>query len=525
MTQPVLLVLGLVASIAFAVLAKRLQLPYPIVFVLAGTALAFVPGLPAVEISPDWIFLAVLPPLLFSAGWTTDWAVFRANARPILQLAIGLVIVTTLAVAAVAHRIVPGLAFAPAFALGAIVSPTDAIAASATFTRFAIPRRIIGIVEGEGLVNDATALVIYGYAVAAAAAVAFSLLSAVESFVIDAVGGVLLGLIVAWCVEFISRKLAQMELSDSLIDNLILIGAPYVAYLIGQAIHVSAVLAVVVAGITLSRRSSVVYSPQVRLIAWNVWSLWIFVLNAYMFLLIGLQLHLFIAAGSQFSKLLPAAAGIAILVVVVRLLWVYPAAWIARLIPAVKRNEPLPPVSALTLIGWTGMRGIVSLAAALALPKGFPHRDVIVFITFIVIFVTLVGEGLTLDPLLNFLHIREEEREDVHEAEVRIRALESGLLRIAELEKETSDDHVLEDLERLRSEYESRIEHLRSEMADESDLPTPSREHLDYAEREALNAERRAIMELRDRGEIPDEAFRRIEYDLDLAESRLKLER
>jgi Na+/H+ antiporter len=525
MTEPELLVLGLVAAIACAVLAKRLELPYPIVFVLAGTGLAFVPGLPPVHLAPDWIFLAVLPPLLFSAGWTTDWAVFRANMRPILQLAIGLVIITTIAVAVVATRIVPGLGLAPAFALGAIVSPTDAVAAAATFARFAIPRRIIGIVDGEGLVNDATALVIYGYAVAATGAATFSLIAAGRSFVIVAAGGIALGLIVAWCVEAISRKLAEYDLSDSMIDNLLLIGAPYAAYPTGQALHVSGVLAVVVAGITLSRRSSVVYSPQVRLIAFNVWTLWIFLLNAYIFLAIGLQLRTFVASGSHFLRLLPAALAIALLVIVVRIFWIYPTAWLARLIPAIKRSDPMPPASVLAVIGWTGMRGIVSLAAALALPTDFPYREVIVFITFVVIFVTLVGQGLTLDPLLNLLRVREEHEEGRREIELRIRALDAGLRRLDEIERETSDPHTREDLARLRAEYLSRIDHLRNEMVSETNPLMPPLEIHDYAEREALSAERKAIMAFRNRGEIPDEAFRRIEYDLDLAESRLKIER
>ncbi len=526
MTEPVLLVLGLAASITFAVVAKRLELPYPIVFVVAGTALAFIPGLPPVEIAPDWIFLAVLPPLLFSAGWTTDWRIFRSNLRAILQLAIGLVIITTIAVAVVAERIVPGMGLAAAFALGAIVSPTDAVAASATFTRFAIPRRIVGIIEGEGMVNDATALVIYGYAVAAATgAMTFSVMDATRSFIIVAAGGVALGLIVARAIEVISRKLARYELTDSLIDNLLLIGAPYFAYLGGQALHVSGVLAVVVAGITLSRRSSVVYSPQVRLIAWNVWSLWIFLLNAFMFLVIGLEMRTFVRSGPQVLHLLPAAVAIALLVIVVRLLWIYPTAWLARLIPAVKRNDPLPPAGVLTVIGWTGMRGIVSLAAALALPSHFPHRGLIVFITFVVIFVTLVGQGLTLDPILNWLHIREEHDESQREIELRIRALEAGLKRIDEMESETTDEHTLDDLERLRSEYTSRIEHLRREESGETAEATAAGMHEDYAEREALRAEREAIREMRNRGEIPDDAFRRIEYDLDLAESRLKIER
>lgn len=520
MSQPLMVVLGLIASIALAVLSRRLKLPYPIVFVVAGTVLAFVPGLPPVTVSPDWIFLAVLPPLLFAAGWGTDWLVFRAALRPILQLAIGLVIITTLAVAALAPNLIPGLSVASAFALGAIVSPTDAIAATATFQRFKIPRRIIGIVEGEGLVNDATALVIYGYAVSAASVATFSLGAAALSFVFVAAGGVIIGLAVARAVEIITRLLAQYDLTDSLIDNLLLIGAPYFAYLGGQAAHVSGILAVAIAGITLSRRSTVLYTPQTRLISSSVWTLWIYVLNAYMFLAIGLELRMF-RAGSHFFSLWPAALIISAVVIVVRIMWVFPTAWAARLVPIVRRTDPMPPASVLTLIGWTGMRGIVSLAAALALPNGFPQRETIIFVTFVVIFVTLVFQGLTLDPLLRILNLPEEGEERSRELEVRLRALDVGLKRIKDMQTEIRDPHIQNDLTRLRGEYENRIDHLRDPAASrDHDEATSSDVHT-YAEREALRAERNAIRELRDRGEIPDEAFRRIQYDLDLAESRL----
>ena len=519
MTQPVLLVAGLAASIALAIIAKRIQLPYPVVFVAAGTALAFVPNLPPVHIAPDWIFLAVLPPLLFSAGWDTDWTMFRNNLRPILQLAIGLVVLTTVAVTALTIHVLPALGFAAAFVLGAIVSPTDAVAAGETFTRFSIPRRIAAIVEGEGLINDATALVIYGNAVGAAAAITFSASGAVASFIAVSIGGIIIGAIVAWIVETISRKLDHFGLSDSLIDNLLLIGAPYAAYLCGQAAHVSGVLAVVVAGITLSRRSSVVYGPQTRLIAWNVWSLWIFLLNAYIFLALGLQLRTFVRGGAAFFSMLPAALEISAVVIAVRLLWVFPVAWLSRLFPGVRRADPMPQASYLALIGWTGMRGIVSLAAALALPNNFPHRESIVFITFVVIFVTLVGQGITLEPVLKLLHIGTESEDYRREVQIRLEALRAGVRRIDELARRNEDSHTAKDIDRLRGEYENRMEHLQYQLRSKKRLENFGAHT--YVEQEALRAERNAVMQMRDRGEIPDESFRSIQYDLDLAESRL----
>ncbi len=523
MTAPVLLVLGLAAAIAFAVVAKRLALPYPIVFVLAGTGLAFVPGLPPVRIAPDWIFLAVLPPLLFSGGWATDWSLFRANLRPILLLAVGLVVASTVAAAAVAERLLPGLGWPAAFVLGAIVSPPDAVAASATFARFALPRRVVAVLEGEGLVNDATALVLYAYAVAAVTTGAFSLPRAAASFVLVALGGVALGIAVAWGVELVAGWLRRNELSDSLIENLVIIGAPYAAYLGGQALHVSGVLATVVAGIAVSRRSSVAFGPESRLIGISVWSLWVYVLNAFVFLALGLQLRT-IAAGSHGLALLPAALAISAALIVVRLLWVYPSTWLPRaLSPALRRRDPLPPLSWIVVLGWSGMRGIVSLAAALALPFGFPLRDAIVFVTFVVIFVTLVGQGLSLIPLLRWLRIAgdpdgEGERREI---EVRVAALEAGLRAIDLLERAERAGEEREVLARLRGEYENRIDHLRHHAAPGAGAE-PAASSFDHtAQHAALAAERRAIRALRDRGRIPDEIFRKVQYDLDLAETRL----
>jgi monovalent cation/hydrogen antiporter len=522
MSEPVLLVLGLAAAVAFAIVSKRLALPYPIVFVLAGTALAFVPGLPAVRIAPDWIFLAVLPPLLFAGGWSTDRALFLANLRPILLLAVGLVVVSTAAVAALAVRIVPDLGWAGAFVLGAIVSPPDAVAAIATFERFSVPRRLAAILEGEALVNDATALVLYFYAVGAVTAGAFSLPHAAGSFVLVAAGGIVVGLAVETAVEAITRALNRAALSDSLIDNVLIMGTPYAAYLLGDALHVSAVLATVVAGIRLGQRSAVIYSPESRLVGVSVWQLWIYVINAYVFLAIGLQLRALVQDRAHALALLPAALAISALLIAVRLLWVFPQAWIPRaLFPALRARDPRPPARDLILIGWTGMRGIVSLAAALALPYAirggapFPARDAIVFITFVVIFVTLVGQGLTLIPLVRRLRLGRD-GESGRELQVRIAALEAGLRAIDRMRSAAASDDDREVLERLREEYAHRIDHLRGHGEE-----TPASRFDHRAQQQALDAERGEIMRLRASGEIPDEIFRKVQYDLDLAETRL----
>jgi CPA1 family monovalent cation:H+ antiporter len=328
-------------------------------------------------------------------------------------------------------------------------------------------------------------------------------------------------------IEQLNGALARFDLTDSTIENLLLLGAPYAAYLTGQAVHVSGVIAVVVAGIVLSRRSSIIYGPETRLIGSSVWNLWLFLLNAYVFLAIGLQLHdLRINHGEAF-RVLPAALAISALLIVVRLVYIYPAAILPRLIPVVARLDPRPPWTWITLIGWTGMRGIVSLAAALALPlrdaagRPFPGRDAIVLTTFVAIVVTLVGQGLTLHPLLRWLRIAEEGDAERREMAVRVTALEAGLARIAELERDAKDADQRDVLERLRNEYETRIDHLRHHATRgvEEESPESRFDHL--AQDAAIRAERAEIMRLRNRGEIPDEIFRRIQYDLDLAESRL----
>lgn len=510
----------MVVTVALAVLAKRLALPSPIVFVVAGVALAFVPGLPDVRLAPEWIFLTVLPPLLFAGGWTTDWAMFRSNLRPILLLAIGLVVVTTVVTALVAERAL-GMGLAAAFVLGAIVAPPDAVAALATLERFSVPRRIVAVLEGEGLVNDATALVIYGYALAAVTSGAFSLPQALGSFVLVAGGGILVGVVVEWLVERVARALERFDLGDELLDNLVIMAAPYAAYLGADLLHVSPVLATVIAGILLSRRSSVLYGPETRLVGTNVWRTWVFLLNAYVFLGIGLQVRTIVHDDAAALSYVPAGLLVSAVLVAVRMAWVYPATILPRLIPAVRRRDPMPPWSAPAVIGWTGMRGIVSLAAALAIPLDVPGRNAIIVVTFVVIVVTLVGTGLTLPLLLRWLRVRGDGESASREVEVRVAALRAGLGEAdAWVHRATTrDERAI--LARMQDEYSNRIEHLRSHGARQGAGESSASRFDHDLQAATIRAERTEIMRLRDAGEIPDDLFRRVQYDLDLAESRL----
>ncbi|TAM75979.1 Na+/H+ antiporter [bacterium] len=528
MQESVLLFGLLLAIIAVVLIAKRLSLPYPIAFVIGGLLLALVPDLPAVDIQPDVIFLLVLPPLLYMGGWTTDWREFRANLRPISLLAVGLVVATTVIVAVVAHHVIPSFPWAAAFALGAIVSPPDAVAASAIFERFPIPRRIAAVLEGEGLVNDASALVIYRFAVAAALTGAFSLTRAGAAFVAVAAGGIAVGLLVAVAIDWLLSWLEKTASSDSLIDNVIYLVAPYAAYLPAESLHVSGVLAAVVAGIYAGRRVSGHSSPESRLTGSAVWNLLAYVMNGLVFLLIGLHLREIVHDPTFTMRAVAVGAIISVVVIAVRIAWVYPATYLPRLLfRPLSRNDPAPSWRYVFIISWAGMRGIVSLAAALALPlndelgRPFPGRSEIIFVVFCVILATLVFQGLTLSPLIRLLGIDAGEGPERREIEVRIAALEGALAHLTSLERRftTTDERLVAG--RLKAEYESRIEHLHRHLhGEQPESPVVRNDH--WLQGEALAAERSAILRLRDAGEIPDEIFRRVQYDLDLAQARLR---
>jgi monovalent cation/hydrogen antiporter len=527
MTEALVLVTFLAVIVVLAVAAKRLRVPYPIAFVIGGIALSFTRNIPRPHPDPELIILLVVPPLLFGAAWSTDWFDLRRNARPITLYAVGLVILTMAVVAVVVHLTVPEFTWPLAFTLGAIVSPPDAVAAEAIFARLAIPHRIAAIVTGECLVNDATALVLYRFALAAAISGTFSLARASAAFVIVAAGGALVGLAAAFVLEAILRYILRRGFSDPMIVSVVFLLAPFAAYLPAEALHVSGVLASVTAGIILSRRSSTFIDSESRVLASSVWRLLTFVLNAFAFLLIGLELPQILQA------LVPHVRDYAlyglllsVTVIVVRLLWVFPAAYIPRmLIPGLSRRDPVAPAQQLVVLGWSGMRGIISLAIALALPytlgdQPFPQRSVMIFFTFCVVIVTLVFQGLTLGPLIERLGVTETSLGRRRETNLRIRALEAGIARLHEEEDRRKTALEREITERILEEYNQRIAVLRGKAVDENDDAKELR--IDRAlEKAALSAERQAILAMRHAGEIPDEIYRSIEYDLDLATLRL----
>jgi monovalent cation/hydrogen antiporter len=528
MSEALTFVTFLIAVVALAVGAKRLRIPYPIAFVIGGVALALVRRLPHPHPEPELILILVVPPLLFSAAWTTDWFDLRRNVRPITLYAVGLVVVTMAAVAAVVHATVPEFSWPLAFTLGAIVSPPDAVAAEAIFERLAIPHRIVAVITGECLMNDATAIVLYRFALFAAVTGSFSLARAGVAFVVVTVGGVIVGIAAALVLEAVLRYVVRLGFGDPVIASVVLLLAPFAAYLPAEAVHVSGVLATVCAGIVLSRRSSSFIDSESRVLASSVWRLLTFILNAFAFLLIGLELPLIL------EELMPNVRNYAlyglllsVTVIVVRLAYVFPAAYVPRMLSRrLRKRDPVPPWQQLFVLGWAGMRGVISLAIALALPytlgdTPFPARSVMIFFTVCVIFATLVFQGLTLGPLIERLGVTETSRGRKREAGVRIRALEAGVARLHDEETRRTSPLEREVADRILEEYTQRINLLRGKTVN-PDAEEAKEIRADLTlQKAALAAEREAIAQMRRAGEIPDEIYRSIEYDLDLATLRL----
>ncbi len=534
------IILGLLVAVAaLATLAVRLRIPYPILLVVGGSLLGFVPGLPRVELDPELVFLLFLPPLLYVSALFTSWRDFRANFRPITLLAVGLVLMTTVVVAAVVHSVI-GLPWAAAFVLGAIVSPTDAIAATAVAQRLGVPRRIVTVLEGESLVNDATGIVAYRIAVAAVVTGAFSVWEAGLQFVVGAAGGVAAGLVIGWLVIWARRHLAD----DPSVQNTVSLLTPFIAYLVAEELpayvwhglglpgelHFSGVLAVVTTGLYLGRKGPYIISSGTRLQGYATWELITFLLNGLIFVLIGLQLRNVVEGLSEYTpgELALYAVLVSLTVILVRMLWVFPATYLPRMaIRAIRERDPSPPWRNVSVIAWTGMRGVISLAAALALPltvaggDPFVWRDLIIFLTFCVILATLVVQGLSLPAVIRALGLEDDRIGEKEETHGRIRIAEAALERLEELAEE---DWVREDTaERMRGFYNYRRNRFASRVDGDPDGVEERSAAYQRLMAELLGAQRRTLVRLRDEGKIGDEAMHRIERDLDLEESRLEV--
>lgn len=510
---------------ALAEVTDKIKVPYPILLVLAGIGIGLFPGLPIISLDPDVVFLIFLPPILYAAAWNTSWPDFRRAKRPITLLAIGCVIFTTCAVAWVAHTFIPGLGWPEAFVLGAIISPPDAVAATAATKGLPIPRRVMVILEGESLVNDATGLIAYRYGVAAVVTGTFSLMEAGLQFIVVAVVGIVIGLVIGYIFKWIHCITPDNPTNDTTLTFL----APFIAYLTAESVHVSGVLAVVSAGLYLSWNSSELFSQQTRLQAYGAWNTVIFILNGTIFILIGLQLPEIMRGitDHDLATLLKYGGIVSVAVIVGRLIWVYPGTYVPRLVRSIREREPRPDVRVVSIVAWSGMRGVVSLAAALALPltiagdKPFPHRNLIIFLTFSVIFSTLVLQGLTLRPLIRWFGIKPDGREHEEEQHARL-TLASGV--IEHIEENYSLALSDEVLNQIKSKYEIRIQRIRKDQVQRK-MDDAQIIEFQRIQQELLAKERADVIRLRNEGVITDEVLRKIEYELDLEETRLILEK
>jgi CPA1 family monovalent cation:H+ antiporter len=519
------LLIGMLAAIAVVVtLAERTPIPEPVLLVAVGLAVALVPGLPQVELDPELTLALFLPPLLYWAALHTDLADLRRNLRAISLLAVGLVVVTIAAVAVLAHAAF-GLPWAVAAVLGAIVAPPDPVAAVAVGERLRLPRRLVTILEGEGLLNDATALVAYRMAVAAAVSGTFSAGEAALELLVAAVGGTLVGLLVGWAG---GRVLRRVE--EATVENTVKLLLPYAAWLAAERLHASGVLAVLACGLLMTRQWGSI-SSAARLQARQLWDWLVFVLEGLSFVLVGLQLRTVVGGleGRSLAELAWDALLLNLVVVAVRLAWVYPGSWLPRrLSPRLRERDPFPGWGTVTVVGWAGMRGVVSLALALAVPTvvagggPFPDRDLVVFLSFSVIVVTLVGQGLTLPLLITRLGVTApEEDAAAGTARALARLSEVALARLDAVDPEA--DRVPPELvERLRERYRARLAHL-DHQRDAGGRDGAGA----YAEvvAELLDAQREELRRLQDQGDVTAEVARRLHHDLDVEESRLERER
>jgi monovalent cation/hydrogen antiporter len=522
------LLLLLVFVVLFAALARKLQTPYPIVLVIAGLFLSFIPGIPKINLNPDVVFLVVLPPLLYNAAWLTPWREFKFNFISIFLLAFGLVGFTVAGVAWTAKWVFAGFDWRLGFVLGAVVATTDAIAATSIAKRVGLPQGIVDVLEGESLLNDATGLLALEFGVAMVVTGETPTLgSGFLRLSYLVVAAVALGLLLGVIVEAIHKRI-----DDGPIEITLSILVPYAIYLAAEAIHSSGVLAVVTCGLYLSRHSSHFFSASVRIQAWAVWESLTFVLNGLVFMLIGLQLP-FVLAGIReysFRQLVQYGVLFSGILILLRLIWIYPGAHLANLIRRrlLHQNVKRPPARQVFVVGWTGMRGVLALAAALSLPETladgspFPQRNLIVFLTFCVILVTLVLQGLTLPPLIRALGLAGATGHKDEEDEARQAMIQAALAQLEQARRKDGDEFAA-----IYDEIEQRYRHRLTNLTGQDDQGVAANRHA-YARylelsRSLLDAERQTALQLRGASRINDEVLRKIEHELDLTETKLSL--
>ncbi len=522
---PVLLVV--LGTCLTGLAARRTGVPSPVLLVLGGLAVAALPGEATVQLDPEVVLVLVLPPLLYSAALDASLIAFRANLRPIMLLSVGLVVFTAAVVGTVAHLVIPDLPWAAALALGAIVAPPDAVAAIAIGRRVGMPARLQTVIEGEGLLNDATALVLYQVAAAAVVSGNFSAARSTGLLTLSVAGGLVVGLVVAGAVAFVRRRL-----DEPLVENALSLATPFLAYLPAERVHGSGVLAVVVCGLVLGHASPTLLSSRSRLQTTPVWRVVVFLLEGGVFLVIGLQLPDILRGlgGRSPGDLLLWSTAVLLAVLLSRPLYVVAATLLPRMVSLrLRESDPTPPWQVTAALSWAGMRGVVSLAAAFALPlttgsgAPFPQRDLLLFLVFVVILGTLVVQGLTFGPLLRALGLRPD-RQGVllAQAAAQQAAVRASVQRLDEaVAGDPAAEPVAEQLRRLaQATSNARWERLGEVRASDGARETPSAtwRRLRFL---MLDAERAELLRLRDEGRLPDEAMRELQRRLDLEEASL----
>ncbi len=515
-------------AVTVAGFSRRRGWPAPLVVVLVGLLVSVLPHVPHVEIDPDLVLDVFLPPLLYSAAQEASYLSIRRNLRPIALLSVGLVLFTTVAVAVAAWGLIGPMTVGTAFVLGAVVAPPDAVAATAVGRTLGLPRRVLTILGGESLLNDGTALTAYQVAVAAVVSGTLHPAEGVAIFVLTAAGGVLVGLVIGKAAIWLLCRL-----DDGVLENTVSLLVPFVAFVVAGALHTSGVIAVVLAGLTIGYAAPRTLSYAARLQSEAVWRMIDFLLESVVFLVIGLQLPTALEnMGSEAGAGELAWWGLLVLLVVIvsRFVWVYPATYLPRMIPSVRRRDPPPPWTVPTVIGWAGMRGVVSIAAAVALPlstdagAAFPQRDLVIYLSFVVVVGTLVVQGFTLPWLIRRLHVNVADPtiDLLAEAEAQQRAAGAAIDRLDQLLADEPDIDP-DVVERLRSRTEGRAftawERLGGAEAPEA--PTATYRRL---RRQMLAAERDTFVRLRDAGRLDDELLRRVHRELDLEEAMLARE-
>ncbi len=505
----------IVACIAFSVLSRRWRLPYAVILVVGGMMLALMPGLPHVTLDPELALAFFLPPLLQVSAWRTDWRAFRASLRPILLLAVGCVLFTALAIALVMKLLVPDLPWAAGLALGAIIAPPDAVAASAILKRLPIPRRIMVTVEGESLVNDATALVLSRVAVAAVAVGGVALDQAIGGFVLVGAGGVVVGLVIGWLADLTFRKLN----SDALLVTAASFIACFGSFQLADSLDLSGVIAVVTSGLVIGQRQHRSVTPKTRILARAVWGFVEFVLTSLVFILVGLQLRgvLERVEGRDLAELTGLALAVSAALILSRFVWIFMTSYLPSMIRGMRQHGAFPPVGQWVVVSWMGMRGVVSLAAALALPLGFPERDLLIFLSFCAILATLVVQGPTLEWVIRRFRLEDHRQPGLSPDDAQAwRHVSRAML--AEVERRAED--VLEGAvaRDLVNEYREKARVFRGGTEGGSRAYLESRLRIRLA---ALRAGRAALLDQRRGGGMSDEMLSAIEDEFDLEELQI----